>query len=119
MPGTRRSEGRLGNAPFSCPSFPRTPRLGWRVISGWNGSSRPSAPMRWAGGLFPGGMEARGPAHPCDGLEGYFRVEWKLAAQRTHAMADAKPFLLPLVIDDTREGTAHTPEEFKSVQWTR
>jgi|CZKI01.1.fsa_nt_gi tetratricopeptide (TPR) repeat protein len=52
-------------------------------------------------------------------LEGYFRVEWKLAAQRTHAMADAKPFLLPLVIDDTREGTAHTPEEFKSVQWTR
>src|ERR1022692_2303815 len=45
----------------------RTHAMGWRVISGGNGSSRPSAPMRWAGGLFPGGMEARGPAHPCDG----------------------------------------------------
>ena len=28
-------------------------------------------------------------------LEGYFRIEWKLAAQRTHAMADEKAFLLP------------------------
>ena len=35
-------------------------------------------------------------------LEGYFRIEWKLAAQRTHAMAEEKPFLLPLVIDATR-----------------
>ena len=24
-------------------------------------------------------------------LEGYFRIEWKLAAQRTHAMAEATP----------------------------
>jgi hypothetical protein len=31
-------------------------------------------------------------------LEGYFRLEWKLAAQRTHTMAEAKPFLLPVVI---------------------
>src|SRR3954462_6514600 len=28
-------------------------------------------------------------------LEGYFRIEWRLAAQRTHAMAGAKTFLLP------------------------
>src|SRR5438045_3229125 len=34
-------------------------------------------------------------------LEGYFRLEWKLAASRTHTMADAKPFLLPVVIDAT------------------
>src|ERR1043166_4073331 len=29
-------------------------------------------------------------------LEGYFRLEWKLAAQRTHTMADEKVFLLPV-----------------------
>ena len=42
-------------------------------------------------------------------LEGYFRVEWKLAAQRTHAMAEARPFLLPLVIDATHDAEAHVP----------
>jgi len=31
-------------------------------------------------------------------LEGYFRREWKLAVDRTHDMADAKPFLVPVVI---------------------
>ena len=51
--------------------------------------------------------------------EGYFRIEWKLAAQRTQAMADGTPFLLPLVIDDTRDGDALVPEEFRAVQWTR
>ena len=52
-------------------------------------------------------------------LEGYFRIEWKLAAQRTHAMADEKAFLLPVVIDDTRDTEARVPAEFKAVQWTR
>src|SRR5882757_1211969 len=52
-------------------------------------------------------------------LEGYFRLEWKLAAQRTHTMAEAKPFLLPVVIDATHDGDAHVPEEFRAVQWTR
>lgn len=52
-------------------------------------------------------------------LEGYFRLEWKLAAQRTHTMAAAKAFLLPVVIDDTRDANAHVPEEFLAVQWTR
>jgi TolB-like protein len=52
-------------------------------------------------------------------LEGYFRIEWKLAAQRTHAMAEAKPFLLPVVIDATRDAEAHVPGEFRAVQWTR
>ena len=31
--------------------------------------------------------------------EGYFRIEWKLAAQRTHAMADGTPFVLPVVME--------------------
>ncbi len=51
--------------------------------------------------------------------EGYFRIEWKLAAQRTHAMADGTPFLLPIVIDATKDSEALVPEEFRAVQWTR
>ncbi len=52
-------------------------------------------------------------------LEGYFRLEWKLAAQRTHTMADEKTFLLPVVIDATRDAEAKVPAEFKMVQWTK
>ncbi len=52
-------------------------------------------------------------------LEGYFRLEWKLAAQRTHTMAEAKPFLVPVCIDDTPDANAHVPDEFRAVQWTR
>ncbi len=52
-------------------------------------------------------------------LEGYFRIEWKLAARRTHGMATAKAFLLPVVIDATRDAEAHVPDEFREVQWTR
>src|SRR5258708_7933642 len=51
--------------------------------------------------------------------EGYFRIEWKLAAQRTHAIADGIPFLLPIVIDATRDREALVPTEFQEVQWTR
>jgi TolB-like protein/Tfp pilus assembly protein PilF len=52
-------------------------------------------------------------------LEGYFRREWKLAAGRTHDMADDKPFLVPIVIDGTRDQDAHVPEQFRAVQWTQ
>ncbi len=52
-------------------------------------------------------------------LEGYFRLEWKLAAQRTLTMADEKAFILPIVIDATRDADAKVPAEFKAVQWTR
>jgi hypothetical protein len=51
--------------------------------------------------------------------EGYFRLEWKLAAQRTHMMSDDKAFLLPVLIDGTRDTEAKVPAEFKAVQWTR
>jgi len=51
--------------------------------------------------------------------EGYFRLEWKLAAQRTHAMSDDTAFLLPVLIDDTPDAVAKVPVEFKAVQWTR
>ena len=51
--------------------------------------------------------------------EGYFRLEWKLAAQRTHMMSERTAFLLPVVIDATRDAEADVPGEFKAVQWTR
>jgi TolB-like protein len=51
--------------------------------------------------------------------EGYFRLEWKLAVDRSHLMADDAPFLLPVVIDDTADAGARVPEKFRSVQWTR
>ena len=51
--------------------------------------------------------------------EGYFRHEWKLAVERTHHMSDKKPFLVPVVIDDTRERGASVPDKLHEVQWTR
>ena len=51
--------------------------------------------------------------------EGYFRIEWKLAAQRTHAMAAGVAFIVPVVVDATLEANAAVPEEFMKVQWTR
>jgi hypothetical protein len=51
--------------------------------------------------------------------EGYFRIEWRLAAQRTHAMSDDASFLMPVVVDDTNDAEARVPAEFKAVQWTK
>jgi TolB-like protein len=51
--------------------------------------------------------------------EGYFRLEWKLAVDRCHLMAADKAFLLPVVIDDTRDDDDRVPERFREVQWTR
>jgi len=51
--------------------------------------------------------------------EGYFRLEWKLAVDRCHLMAADKSFLLPIVIDDTRDDDERVPERFREVQWTR
>ena len=50
--------------------------------------------------------------------EGYFRLEWKLAVDRTHFIVDDKPFLLPVVIDATLDVIARVPEKFREVQWT-
>jgi len=51
--------------------------------------------------------------------EGYFRLEWKLAVDRSHLMADDEPFLLPIVVDGTPDATTRVPDKFRSVQWTR
>ena len=51
--------------------------------------------------------------------EGYFRLEWKLAVERTHLMAEGVPFLAPVVVDETPESGALVPTEFLRVQWIR
>ncbi|HXQ82141.1 MAG TPA: TIR domain-containing protein [Opitutaceae bacterium] len=51
--------------------------------------------------------------------EGYFRLEWKLAVERTHLMAEGVPFLAPVVVDATAESAAVAPAEFLRVQWIR
>jgi TolB-like protein len=51
--------------------------------------------------------------------EGYFRIEWDLAAERARGIASGVPFILPIVIDDTREPAALVPDRFRAVQWTR
>src|SRR5665213_4326854 len=51
--------------------------------------------------------------------EGYFRLEWKLAVDRSHLIAADKAFLIPVVVDDTRDDDERVPEKFREVQWTR
>jgi len=51
--------------------------------------------------------------------EGYFRLEWKLAVDRSHLLADDHPFLFPIAVGDVEEGTARVPDKFREVQWTR
>lgn len=51
--------------------------------------------------------------------EGYFRLEWKLAVDRSHLMADDAPFLFPIVVGDVSDASARVPDKFREVQWTR
>jgi len=51
--------------------------------------------------------------------EGYFRLEWKLAVDRSHLMSAARTFLLPVVVDGTPEDDPGIPDRFREVQWTR
>jgi len=51
--------------------------------------------------------------------EGYFRLEWRLAVERSRLIADDRPFLLPVVVDDTPEQGARVPDAFLARQWTR
>jgi hypothetical protein len=51
--------------------------------------------------------------------EGYFRREWRFAIERTLDLADDVMFLVPVVIDGTRDRGARVPEKFLSVQWLR
>jgi TolB-like protein len=52
-------------------------------------------------------------------LEGYFRLEWTLADQRTQRMARTKTFIVPVCVDSTPESGSDVPESFARVQWSR
>lgn len=58
-------------------------------------------------------------AHTQARPEGYFRLEWKLAVDRSHLMAAEKAFLVPIVVDATTEPEALVPAQFRELQWTR
>jgi len=51
--------------------------------------------------------------------EGYFRLEWWLAEQRSFRMARGLPFLFPVTLDVAATEQAKVPEAFNAVQWTR
>jgi len=51
--------------------------------------------------------------------EGYFRLEWRLADERTHLMGRSRAFLVPVSVDRTPERDADVPESFLKVHWTR
>jgi len=51
--------------------------------------------------------------------EGYFRLEWDLADQRTHMMARDRAFIVPVCVDATPESIMDVPESFQRAHWTR
>ena len=58
-------------------------------------------------------------AHTQERTEGYFRLEWRLADQRTHLMGRTRSFVIPVCVDDTPETDADVPDAFTAAQWTR
>ena len=50
-------------------------------------------------------------------IEGYFRLEWKLAVDRSYLMAAGRTFLLPVAIDPVGPGDTTVPDRFRDVQW--
>ncbi|MBV8144955.1 MAG: TIR domain-containing protein, partial [Gammaproteobacteria bacterium] len=57
--------------------------------------------------------------HTHERAEGYFRLEWKLAVDRSHLITPDKAFLVPVVIDEIGDDEDRVPEKFREVQWTR
>lgn len=51
--------------------------------------------------------------------EGYFRLEWHLAEQRSLLIAKGRAFLVPVCLDATTEAEALVPDAFLGVQWSR
>ncbi len=51
--------------------------------------------------------------------EGYFRLEWKLAVDRSHLMTTSRTFLLPVAIDEIGEDDEQVPDRFRELQWSR
>ena len=51
--------------------------------------------------------------------EGYFRLEWDLADQRSHMIGRSKAFIVPVCIDRVAERGADVPDSFLKAQWVR
>ena len=56
--------------------------------------------------------------HTQERPEGYFRLEWDLADQRSHMIAHTRAFILPICVDQTTDRGSLVPESFVKVQWT-
>jgi len=52
-------------------------------------------------------------------IEGYFRLEWKLALDRSHLLAPDQAFIVPVAIDNTPQSDERLPDRFRELQWTR
>jgi TolB-like protein len=50
--------------------------------------------------------------------EGYCRREWSIAVTRTSDIAEERPFLFPVVVDNIPTRAALVPDRFRDVQWT-
>jgi TolB-like protein len=57
--------------------------------------------------------------HTTERPEGYFRLEWGLADQRSQMIARNKAFIIPVCVDRTSESVPDLPDSFLRVQWMR
>lgn len=57
--------------------------------------------------------------HTHERREGYFRLEWKLAVDRSNLISATQAFLLPVVVDDTPEDDEEVPDKIRDIHWTR
>ena len=51
--------------------------------------------------------------------EGYFRLEWDLADQRSHMIGRSRAFIVPVCVDRLAERGADVPDSFLKAQWIR
>jgi hypothetical protein len=58
-------------------------------------------------------------AHTQERAEGYFRLEWHLAEQRSLLIAKGRPFIVPVKVDRIGDQGALVPDAFLAVQWTK
>jgi tetratricopeptide (TPR) repeat protein len=58
-------------------------------------------------------------AHTQERAEGYFRLEWHLAEQRSQLIAKGRPFIVPVNVDGTNDHGALVPDAFLAVQWSK
>ena len=58
-------------------------------------------------------------AHTTSRPEGYFRLEWGIADQRSQMIARNKAFIIPVCVDGTPEAVPDLHDSFLRVQWTR